>query len=91
MKYYFTEPVTRQETLRDKERLVAEVEVNGETYYLKGEKQTKAFVEKIITFTKVMREAGLPFIVPEKTMDGQDYIEHEGYVFTLEDKGKGMR
>lgn len=89
MKSYTFEPVTRHETLRDRERLVAEIEVDGQSYFLKGEKQTKAFVEKIITFTKVMRDAGLPFIVPEKTMDGQDYIEHEDYVFTLERKGEG--
>ncbi len=89
MKYYFTEPVTRHEILRDKERLVAEVEVDGEMYYLKGEKQPVAFIEKIIEFTILMNDAGLPFIVPEKTIIGNRYVEHGGLLFILEKKGFG--
>lgn len=89
MKYYFTEPVTRHEILRDKDRLVAEVEVDGETYFLKGEKQLVAFIEKVITFTTFMNNARLPFIVSEKTIEGNGYVEHEDLVFILERKGDG--
>ena len=53
MKYYTTDPVAHYETLRDRERLVAEIEVDGQSYFLKGEKQPKAYIEKIITFTKM--------------------------------------
>lgn len=89
MQSYFTEPITRHEILRDRDRLVAEVEVNGETYFLKGEKTTVAVIEKIIEFTKIMSDAGLPFLVPEKTIDGNCYRQHEDLLFILERKGNG--
>lgn len=89
MKHYFTEPVTRHKILRDKERLVAEVEVDGATYFLKGEKQPVAFIEGLIEFTIIMSEAGLPFIVPEKTLEAKRFVEHEGLLFILEQKGDG--
>ena len=91
MKYYLTEPVTRHEILRDKERLVAEVEVDGETYYLKGEKTQSCIYRKHLSFTKIMSEAGLPFIVPEKTMNGNRYIEHEGLFSFWNAKGTARR
>ncbi len=89
MQYYFTEPVTRHEILRDENRLVAEVEVDGAIYFLKGEKAPASFIESIIEFTKIMNNAGLPFIVPEKTIEGNRYVEHEGLHFILEQKGNG--
>jgi len=89
MQHYFSKPVTRHEILRGKDRLVAEVEVDGETYFLKGEKQTAAFIESIIEFTKIMNDAGLPFIVPEKTIEGSRYVKYEGLFFILEQEGKG--
>ncbi|WP_432361828.1 phosphotransferase enzyme family protein [Sporosarcina sp. UB5] len=89
MQYYFTEPVSRHDILRDKDRLVAEVEVDGDTFFLKGEKQPVTFIESIIDFTIIMSAAGLPFIVPEKTIEGHRYVEHEGLLFILERKGNG--
>lgn len=89
MQYYFTEPITRHEILRDKDRLVAEVEVDGETYFLKGEKQTVQFVEAMITFTELMSGAGVPFIVPEQALNGERYVKNENLLFILERKGVG--
>lgn len=89
MQHYFSKPITRQEILRDKDRLVSEVEVDGETYFLKGEKQKEAFIENIIEFTMIMKDAGLPFIVPERTMEGNFYVKHDGLLFILEQEGNG--
>lgn len=89
IRQYFTEPVTRQKILRDRDRLVAEVEVNGQLYFLKGEKQSNSFVEIMITFAEHMSNAGLPFILPEKAMNGDHYVEYEGLIFILERKGLG--
>lgn len=89
MKQYFSEPVTRHEILRDMGRLVAEVEVDGETYFLKGEKQTAQFVETTILFTELMTDCGLPFIVPEKALVGERYVRHKDLFFILERKGIG--
>lgn len=89
MQHYFIEPFTSHEILRDNDRLVAEVQVGGKTYFLKGEKTSAAFIENIINFTIMMNDAGLPFIVPEKTLKGNRYIEHEGLLFILEQKGNG--
>ncbi|MBB4825092.1 Ser/Thr protein kinase RdoA (MazF antagonist) [Sporosarcina luteola] len=89
MKNFIKEPLTSHEVLRDKERLVAEVVVNGSTYYLKGEKIEKAFLERLIAFIREAGMSGLPYIGPEKTLDGADYVEHDGLLFILERKGKG--
>lgn len=89
MQQYFLKPVTRHEILRDKDRLVAEVEVDGKTYFLKGEKQTAQFVETMIVFTELMTNVGLPFIVPEKALDGERYVTHKDLLFILERKGAG--
>ncbi|GEN84867.1 hypothetical protein SLU01_31790 [Sporosarcina luteola] len=89
MQRYFSKPITRHEILRDKDRLVAEVEVDGELFYLKGEKQPEQFVETIIAFTELMSNAGLPFIMSEQALDGKRYVEHENLLFILERKGIG--
>lgn len=89
MRNYFKEPITGNKILRDKERLVAEVEVDGKTFYLKGEKQSAAFVEKMIGFIDMMRNAKLPFSMSKLTLDGKPYVEHDGLIFILEEKGKG--
>lgn len=89
MQRYFSTPITRHEILRDKDRLVAEVEVDGELFFLKGEKQPEQFVETIIAFTELMSNAGLPFIVSEQALDGKRYVEHENLLFILERKGIG--
>lgn len=89
MQRYFSKPITRHEILRDKDRLVAEVEVDGELFFLKGEKQPEQFVETIIAFTELMSNAGLPFIVSEQALDGKRYVEHENLLFILERKGIG--
>lgn len=89
MQRYFSKPITRHEILRDKDRLVAEVEVDGELFYLKGEKQPEQFVETIIAFTELMSNAGLPFIMSEQALDGKRYVEHENLFFILERKGIG--
>src|SRR6476469_5078942 len=89
IQHYLANPVTRHEILRDKDRLVAEVEVDGETYFLKGEKNSFVFIEKIFSFTTIMSRAGLPFIVLEKTMKGNTYVEHDNFSFMLERKGEG--
>ncbi len=89
MQHYFTEPVTRHKILRDRDRIVAEVEVGENTYFLKGEKQPASFIEKVIEFTIIMSKAGLPFIVPENTMKGNRCVEHEGLLFILERQGHG--
>ncbi|MFC5602100.1 phosphotransferase enzyme family protein [Sporosarcina koreensis] len=86
---YLPDPVTRHEILRDKDRLVAEVEVDGEVYFLKGEKQAVQFIETVIAFTELMIEAGLPFIMPEKTLNGERFARHEDLLFILERKGVG--
>ncbi|QTD39637.1 phosphotransferase enzyme family protein [Sporosarcina sp. Te-1] len=83
------EPLTSHEILRDNERLVAEVVVNGATFYLKGEKIEKPFLERLIAYIREASMSGLPYIGPEKTLDGTDYVEHEGLLFILERKGKG--
>src|SRR4051812_35758549 len=89
MQQYFSKPVTRYEILRDKDRLVAEVEVDGETYFLKGDKNSAAYIEKIYSFTTIMSRAGLPFIELEKTMKGNTYVEHDHFSFMLERRGEG--
>ena len=89
MQQYFSKPITRHEILRDKDRFVAEVEVDGELFFLKGEKQPEQFVETIIAFTELMSDAGLPFIVPEKTLIGERHVKHENLLFILERKGVG--
>lgn len=89
MLQYFPTPITRHEVLRDKDRLVAEVEVDGETYFLKGEKQSIQYIETVIAFTELMSDAGLPFIVPEKALNGKRYVRHKNLLFILECKGSG--
>ncbi|MFS0690967.1 phosphotransferase [Sporosarcina sp. 179-K 8C2 HS] len=89
IQHYFTEPVTRHEILRDKDRIVAEVKVGDCTYFLIGEKQPASFIENVIKLTIIMSKAGMPFIVPEKTMKGNRYVEHGDLLFILEKKGDG--
>ncbi|WOV87144.1 hypothetical protein QWT69_14960 [Sporosarcina oncorhynchi] len=89
LQQYFSNPPTATEVLRDQDRLVAEVTVDGKQYYVKGGKQSLVYIEKTITLTHLMREANLPFITPVQTLDGKYYVKHGQMHFILEQKGVG--
>ncbi|MBE1555123.1 phosphotransferase enzyme family protein [Sporosarcina limicola] len=75
--------------LRNEGRLIAKIEVDENVYFLKGERQTNEFIETVISFVTAMNEKGIPFTRLEKTIDGHQYVEASGFIFTVEKKSVG--